>query len=200
MPAAGNGASGRSSRERPVASVVASFDRGKGHAVLVDALGLLKRQGIRITTQLIGVGPEQARVERRVAESGLQDDVRFLGWRNDVDQLLADSDLLVLPSIAYECLPYSILEAMGHGLPVVATDLAGIPEEVIDGVTGRVVPPADARSLAQAMRDVVDNPERARTMGRKGKERLAANFSTEQMVARMSDIYLRIGTTSVASG
>lgn len=192
MPVAVDGTNGRSSRETPIASVVASFDPGKGHAVLVDALGLLKRQGIRITTQFIGVGPQQAAVERRVAESGLQDDVHFLGWRNDVDQLLADSDLLVLPSIAYECLPYSILEAMGRGLPVVATDLAGIPEEVIDGVTGRVVPPADADALAQAIRDVTGAPERARAMGQKGKERLAAKFSTERMVARMSDIYVRL--------
>jgi glycosyltransferase involved in cell wall biosynthesis len=183
---------GGSSRERPIASVVASFDPGKGHAVLVDALDVLKGQGIRLTTQFIGVGPERASVERRVAESGLQEDVRFLGWRNDVDQLLADSDLLVLPSIAYECLPYSILEAMGHGLPVVATDLAGVPEEVIDGVTGRVVPPADANALAQAIRDVSATPERARAMGQKGKERLAANFSTERMVARMTDIYTRL--------
>src|SRR5262249_43368680 len=154
VPAAVEVTNGRSSRERPVASVVASFDPGKGHAVLIDALNVLKRQGIRMTTQFIGVGPERASVERRVAESGLQDDVNFLGWRNDVDQLLAGSDLLVLPSVAYECLPYSILEAMGHGLPVVATDLAGIPEEVVDGVTGRVVPPADVAALARAIRDV----------------------------------------------
>lgn len=192
VPAAVEVTNGRSSRERPVASVVASFDPGKGHAVLIDALNVLKRQGIRMTTQFIGVGPERASVERRVAESGLQDDVNFLGWRNDVDQLLAGSDLLVLPSVAYECLPYSILEAMGHGLPVVATDLAGIPEEVVDGVTGRVVPPADVAALARAIRDVADNPERARMMGQNGKERLAAKFSTERMVARMSTIYLRL--------
>ena len=155
-------------------------------------------RGTRITTDFIGVGPEQASVERRVAERGLQDDVRFLGWRNDVDELLADSDFLVLPSIAYECLPYSILEAMGHGLPVVATDLAGIPEEVVDGVTGRVVPPADVEALAQAIREVAASPERARAMGQKGKEHLAAKFSTERMVARMSEIYVRLAGTKAA--
>jgi glycosyltransferase involved in cell wall biosynthesis len=192
VPDAVDRTNGRSARERPVASVVASFDPGKGHAVLVDALEILKREGIRVTTQFIGVGPEQESVGRRVEERGLQDDVHFLGWRNDVDQLLADSDLLVLPSIAYECLPYSILEAMGHALPVVATDLAGIPEEVIDGVTGRVVPPADADALAQAIGDVAGNPERALAMGERGKERLAAKFSTERMVERMSEIYVRL--------
>jgi glycosyltransferase involved in cell wall biosynthesis len=194
VPVALDRTNGRTARERPIASVVASFDPNKGHAVLVDALAVLKRQGIRITTQFIGVGPEQESVERRVAERGLQDDVHFLGWRNDVDQLLAGSDLLVLPSIAYECLPFSILEAMGHGLPVVATDLAGIPEAVIDGVTGRVVPPADVDALAQAIGDVAGNPERALAMGQKGRQRLAANFSTAQMVARMTEIYMRLAS------
>jgi glycosyltransferase involved in cell wall biosynthesis len=182
--------------DRPVIAVVASFDPGKGHAVLVDALATLKRDGFRATTLLIGEGPERAAIERRSAEAGVTEDVRFLGWRNDVDELLAKSDLLVLPSIAYECLPYSILEGMSHRLPVVATDLAGIPEEVIDGVTGRVVPPADANALAEAIRDVASDPSRARQMGERAKERVSTVFGLELMVARMSEIYRRVAAAS----
>src|SRR4051812_14787074 len=97
---------------RAVATVIASFDPGKGHAVLIDALGRLKAGGFRLTTLLVGQGPERATVERRVAEAGLLDDIQFLGWRDDVPSILSSSDLLVLPSVRYECLPYSILEAM----------------------------------------------------------------------------------------
>jgi glycosyltransferase involved in cell wall biosynthesis len=178
--------------ERPVIAVVASFDPGKGHAVLLEALAMLEQNGFRATTLLIGEGPERAAVERHAVEAGLAESVRFLGWRDDVPGLLAGSDLLVLPSIAFECLPYSILEAMSHELPVVATDLAGIPEEVVDGVTGRVVPPGDAAALAHAIRDVLEDPQRARAMGREGKERVVERFSLERMVARMSDIYERV--------
>ena len=179
-----------------VAAVVASFDPGKGHATLVDALALLKRDGFGLTTLLIGEGPERPAIEQRVADAGLAEDVQFLGWRNDVPKLLAASDLLVLPSVAFECLPYSILEAMSHGLPVVATDLAGIPEEVVDGVTGRVVRPADPAELAHAIRDVAGDSQRARVMGQKGKERVAAEFSLNRMVIRMSEIYRRVSSNS----
>jgi glycosyltransferase involved in cell wall biosynthesis len=80
---------------------------------------------------------------------------------------------------------------MSRGLPVVSTDVAGIPELVVDGVTGRVVPPADVAELTRAIRDVAGDPSRARTMGQKAKERVASEFSLERMVARMSDIYTR---------
>jgi glycosyltransferase involved in cell wall biosynthesis len=134
-------------------------------------------------------------MEGRAGELGLAEDVRFLGWREDVGEILSSqSDLLVLPSLSNECLPYAILEAMSHGLPVVATDVAGIPELVVDTVTGRIVPPGDSVALARAIRDVADAPGRARAMGRRARERLAAKFSTERMVERMSNIYLRLAT------
>jgi glycosyltransferase involved in cell wall biosynthesis len=186
----GNGL--RRSDGRPVIAVVASFDPGKGHAVLLEALVGLKRTGFPTRTLLIGEGPERGAIEMRTAGAGLDDDVEFLGWRDDVSQVLSSSDLLVLPSVAYECLPYSILEAMAHGLPVVATDLAGIPEEVIDGVTGRVVPPGNSDALARAIHEIASDLGRAREMGANGRKRLTTHFSLEYMTDRMSEIYLRV--------
>jgi glycosyltransferase involved in cell wall biosynthesis len=182
----------------PTAVVVASFDPGKGHAVLIDALAALERDGFALRTLLVGTGPERDAVERRAVRAGVDGDVRFLGWRDDVPRILDESDLLVLPSIAFECLPYSILEAMLHGLPVVASDLAGIPEEVIDGETGRVVPPGDAPALARAIRDVLGDPARARAMGEKGRERVESTFGLDRMVAQMREIYLSLGTGRAA--
>jgi glycosyltransferase involved in cell wall biosynthesis len=177
----------------PVVAVVASFEPRKGHRYLLEALAALKQAGFPTSTLLIGDGPDRARIEQQVGEVGLADEVRVLGWREDVDELLAASDLLVLPSVANECLPYAILEAMSHGLPVVATDVAGIPELVVDGVTGRVVPPADAGELARAIREVASEATVRHTMGQRGKERVDAEFSLQQMVERMSEIYARFG-------
>jgi glycosyltransferase involved in cell wall biosynthesis len=177
---------------RPVVAVVASFEPRKGHRYLLEALAALKRAGFPTSALFVGEGPERPMIQQRATEAGLAEDVRFLGWREDVDELLSASDLLVLPSVANECLPYAILEAMSHGLPVVSTDVAGIPDLVADGVTGRVVPPADAGELARAIREIAGDPVRSRAMGKKAEHRVTTEFSLERMVARMSDIYRQL--------
>jgi glycosyltransferase involved in cell wall biosynthesis len=115
--------------------------------------------------------------------------VRFLGRRADVPAILAASDALVLPSLANECLPFAILEAMSAGLPVVGTDVAGIPEEIADGETGYVVPPGDADALAAAIGRLADDPARARAMGEAGRRRAAAEFAVDRMVEQVTEIW-----------
>ncbi len=96
-----------------------------------------------------------------------------MGYRADVPDLLAAADLFVLPS-RFEGLPLAVLEAMAHGLPVVATRVGGTDEVVIDGVTGRLVGPGDPDALAAAIGDVLGDPDHARALGLKGQ----ARFST----------------------
>ena len=167
-------------------AVVANFEPRKGHLVLLDALAALREVAFRCA--LVGGGDEREVLEHRVRELGLENRVRFLGWRPDVDAILSASDLLVLPSLANECLPYAILEAMGHGLPVVATDVAGIPEEVDDGVTGHVVVPGDAPALAAAIADLCADADRRRAMGEAGRRRLEGEFSLTRMVEEMAEL------------
>lgn len=171
--------------DRPTLAVVASFDARKGHLDLFEALAGLRREGWRARTLLIGTGARQPLLEERVAARGLADDVAFLGWREDVAAILALSDALVLPSTGHECLPYAILEAMQSGLPVVSTDVAGIPEMVEDGGTGRVVAPADPAALGAALRDVLDDSDRRAALGAAGRERVAAEFGVELMARRV---------------
>jgi glycosyltransferase involved in cell wall biosynthesis len=106
-----------------------------------------------------------------------------------VDRILAAADALVLPSIGNECLPYAILEAMAHGLPVISTDVAGIPEQVVDGETGRVVPPADPRALSEALQETLADSGRARAMGAAGRRRLEREFTIERMTRDMRDVW-----------
>ncbi len=112
----------------------------------------------------------------------------MLGWREDVDAILDQADMLVLPSLADECLPYVILEAMAHRLPVVSTDVAGIPEMVLDGDTGLVVPPSDRDALAAALARLAAEPADARAMGERGRRRLLEHFTQEAMVDSMSRV------------
>ena len=166
-------------------AVVAAFEPRKGHLSLIDALA----QVPNVRAALVGAGSATAAIEARIAELGLGERVRLLGWRDDVPAILAAADALALPSLGNECLPYAILEAMAAGLPVLSTDVAGIPEMVDDGRTGYVVAPGDSAALAARLAALADAPERARAFGAAGRERVSREFSLEQMVNATTAIW-----------
>jgi glycosyltransferase involved in cell wall biosynthesis len=170
----------------PALAVVANLEPRKGIAVLLEALARLRASGTELPTAVIGDGPLRNPLRRQITALGLERCVRLLGWREDVDQILEQATLLALPSLANECLPLVILEAMAHRLPVVSTDVAGIPEMVLDGETGRVVAPGDVAALADALGQVAADPAQAAVMGERGHARVGALFSRERMVAAMS--------------
>src|SRR4029453_16281754 len=115
--------------------------------------------------------------------------VRFMGHRDDVPAILSESDLFVLPSES-EASPNVILEAMAAGLPVVASNVGGIPELVTDGVTGSLVPPADSDALAAALLDLLDHPGRATAFGQAGRARIEQENSLDRMVMQFETLYL----------
>ena len=114
--------------------------------------------------------------------------VIFLGYRDDVCDLLSSCDLFVLPSL-FEGLPLSVLEAMAAGKPVVATAIGGTDEAVVHGETGLLVPPANPAALAKAMRMVLSDHVMSRRLGAAGRARAHQEFSTETMVQRITKIY-----------
>lgn len=168
---------------------VAAFEPRKGHLVLLDALRTATDSGVRIRCALVGTGADEARVRRRVSELGLDDQVRFAGWREDVAAILRASDVLVLPSLSNECFPNAILEAMAHGLPAIGTDVAGIPDQIDDGVTGRVVPPGDPVALAAAFGELAGDGENRRAMGEAGRRRMRSEFTVERMVESVTALW-----------
>jgi glycosyltransferase involved in cell wall biosynthesis len=117
--------------------------------------------------------------------------VRFLGYRADVADLLVASDVFVLAS-DWEGLPVSILEAMLCGLPVVATRVSGIPEAVTDGEEGWLVPPRDPARLAAAIGCLLDDPAAAIAMGRRGRQRVLRDFSLERAARATADLYREV--------
>ena len=169
--------------------VVAAFEPRKGHSVLVDALDRMADTGATPHVAFVGVGSQRDAIEERVRKLGLDDRVRFLGWRRDVDRLMQASDILALPSLGMECLPYAILEAMSHGKPVVGTDVAGIPEMIDDGVTGAVVPPGDAEALAGALSRLAGDPETRAKQGAAGRARIEREFTIGAMASNMEKLW-----------
>jgi glycosyltransferase involved in cell wall biosynthesis len=155
---------------------------------LLKALDLLQYVEPQARTVIVGEGPLRDRLEDTSHAYDLDNRVRFLGHREDVLQLMAASDLVVLPS-AYEGLPNVVLEAMRLRKPVVATAAPGTSEVVIDGETGLLVPIGNPPLLARAIRDVIRDPAMAARFGEAGRASAETRFRADTMVAQFADLY-----------
>jgi glycosyltransferase involved in cell wall biosynthesis len=138
--------------------------------------------------RVIGDGPERGRLETRARTLGVADRVEWLGHRTDVSEQLAIADAFVLPS-RWEGLPYSILEAMVAGLPVVASRVGGIPELIVDGVTGFLTERDSVPALADALKRLGADGSHSREMGRAGYERARRVFSVDGMLRSYDGLF-----------
>ncbi len=147
----------------------------KGVEVLLEALRELRGRVPGAVLKIAGDGEHRAALERKAAGLGLA--VTFLGTRDGsrVRALLAGAAALVVPSI-YEGMPLVVLEAMERGVPVVASAVSGIPEVVVDGETGWLVPPEDPEALAGALEEVLTDPPEARRRGEAGRRRIEERY------------------------
>src|SRR6266536_2128589 len=173
--------------DRAIVLVTARLDKQKGHRYLLHAASLVPKA----VFVLVGDGPERASLEAQARALGLSDRVTFLGYRDDVGDLLTTCDLFVLPSL-FEGLPLSVLEAMAAGKAVVATAIGGTDEAVDQGHTGLLVPPGDPVALAAAIEKVLSNPKLARRLAAAGKARVHEHFSADVMIQKVTNIYEEI--------
>ncbi len=172
----------------PVALFAGRLMPQKGVDDLLVALDLLQHIRPRLKTIIAGAGPLRSELEERAHALRLDDNVKFVGHRDDVPRLLAASDLVVLPSL-YEGMPNIVLEAMRYKKPVVATAAPGTTEVVVNGETGLLVPVKSFQAMAKAIRTVIDDPEKAREFGEAGRARVEAEFGVDRMVARFAELY-----------
>ena len=175
-------------KKDPVIGMVGRLHPQKGHQYLVEAAKdiVLKYPNTRFL--IIGDGKLRNELEKKVKAEHLEDNILFLGFRDDVAELLRAVDIFTLPSL-YEGLPNVALEAMACGKPVVATPADGSKEAVIDGETGLLVPMKDSRRLCEALSYFIENPEIAREFGRRGRKRVEKEFSLETQIKRFEDLY-----------
>lgn len=143
---------------------------------------------------VVGAGDLLEPMKRLATEMGLE--VSFTGERHDMDRVLSALDLLALSS-DFEGLPNVVMEAMAAGRPVVATDLGGCRELIVDGVTGLLVPVGDPGALAERMIQVLSLPDRGRSLGAAGSERIGSEFSIAAMVERFEALFLSARRKSV---
>ena len=162
----------------------------KGVPVLIGAMAQIRAAHPGAHLVLIGDGPDRARLEDQVRRLGLTDAVRFAGYQNqdEVADALARSAIFVLPSFA-EGVPVVLMEAMAARRPVVATRIAGIPELVEDGVSGRIVPPGDGAALACAVCDILSAPDRAAAMGEAGRRKVEAEFDIANEAGKLAALF-----------
>lgn len=167
----------------------------KGHVYLVDAVARLRERGVSLRCHLVGEGDQRPRLEARIRELDLEDEVEVLGRQpqDRVIDLLATADVMVLPSVhtpsgRKEGIPVALMEAMASGLPVVATDLSGIPELVEPEKTGLLVPERDPAALADAIQRLVDDPGLRRRLATAGRAKVAREFDRHRNVRRLYDL------------
>jgi glycosyltransferase involved in cell wall biosynthesis len=154
--------------------------------LFVEAVRVARRENEGIHGYVAGEGPERERLESLAAGSG----VMLLGARRDVLELVAAAGAMCLPSEA-EALPMSILEAMALARPVVATDVGGIRDQVVDGETGHVVSPGDGAGLSRALLALAGDSKRARRMGEAGRRRQREHFTGAAMVDGYEEAFER---------
>ena len=169
---------------RPLVLGVARLEQQKGQTYLLEAIARIPEA----TLVLVGDGPDRAQLETQARELEICDRVRFLGYREDVADLLASCDVFVLPSL-FEGLPLSVLEAMAAGKPVIATKIEGTTEAIVDGETGLLVPPRNSRALANAIHQLIQEPRLARRLAAAGRAHVRAEFNTEIQMASTIRIY-----------
>lgn len=173
--------------DEKVCLMIGRLHEEKGHRYLFEAIPEVIDRCGAVQFWLLGEGQHRAQLENEAQARGLENCVRFLGWRDDVAEMISLSSLVVMPSLA-ESFGFAALEAMCLGKPVVAAATGGLTEVVTDGITGLLVPQRNAPALASAICRVLLNTPAAHLFGTAGRSR-AAEFSFERMIRYYEAIY-----------
>jgi glycosyltransferase involved in cell wall biosynthesis len=174
---------------RPVIGSIAMFRGSKGHQHLLDAFARLGREFPGAQLLLVGDGLRRAWVQELARARGLADAVRLPGFRRDVADLLRLMDCFVLASTRTEGVPQSLLQAMAVGVPVVASAIGGIPEVIVDGQTGLLIPPEDPVALAAGLGAVLRDPAAARQRAQAARALVERRYSRDASVERLLALY-----------
>ena len=183
----------RNDGTKVVFGFAARLEEGKGPLVLLDAVHQLKSKGVVAVTRIAGKGPQSLDVKSRARELDLGAACELIGSYSDTagrTAFMKSLDVFVLPSLA-EGTPNGLIEAMAHGLPVIATWVGGIPD-IVNAECGILIPPGDAEALAEAMLSLAGDPERRARMGAAAKKRCEQLFSPQTVLPLVLQTYARV--------
>lgn len=176
----------------PVVCAISGLRPGKGIETLIDALPAVVQAVPDVQIVLAGGGRERERLMERADRAGVAGVLRMIGEVEEVYGVLAAADVFVNPSWA-ESFPYSVLEAMATGLPIVATDVGGVPEAIEDDATGLLVPARDPVALGTAIARLLTDRERSVRLGEAARSRLRSDFSLQRMIEGILAVYAELG-------
>jgi glycosyltransferase involved in cell wall biosynthesis len=176
----------------PVIGTVAMFRHSKGHHVLLQAVPEILRSEPRAVFLWVGDGVGRSSLQQDITTAGLQESVHLTGFREDVAGCLAAMDIVVLPSIKSDGVPQVVLQALAMHKPVVASAVGGIPEVIYHQRTGVLVPPNDPQALAEAVVQVLHNPQSAADWARAGGQLIDAHYALEHMIDRTAAVYTAV--------
>ena len=169
---------------------VGRFAPEKGHRYLIEALNLRKQQDVAWRCTFLGEGELEAELRALVEEYGLSDQITFPGFCEDVFSALLTADVFVLPSL-HESSPNALIEAMGIGMPCIASDVGGITDLIENEKNGIRVPPQNPEALTAALHRVLTEPDFAVVLGKNARATIQKKFDSETSIQKLDEIYQR---------
>lgn len=182
-----------------IIGTIGRLTRKKGSGYLIEATAKLVSQFPNLHVLIIGgelsTDPEPfyTEITERIRSLGIQNNVTLTGIRQDIPEILGLLDIFTLPTFTHEGLPRSIVEAMSMSLPVVATDIRGCREAVVDGETGLIVPPQDSEKLAEALGKLLFNADLRQAYGKAGRQRVETEYDERFVFQRLAEHYQKLG-------
>jgi colanic acid/amylovoran biosynthesis glycosyltransferase len=171
----------------------------KGQKYLIQACARLKESGIKFQCHFIGDGPDETVLQEEVAHKNLSDEITFHGrlLRSEVIRILSQADIVITPSVPTndgrrEGIPVVIMEAMAFGIPVIASDLSGIPELIDPNINGILVPPGDVDAIATAIERLISKPNLRRKLGTNGRQKIIDEFNLDENARILSELFEEI--------
>lgn len=164
-------------------TIIGRLDPVKGHHLAIEAAIILG-----LSLYIIGVGTCEEELKNLVKAQGVVHQIHFLGFRRNIYDYIAHSDVLLMPSL-HEGLPYTLLEAMAFGIPIIASRVGGLAEVLQDNITALLVPAGDSMALSQAVAKLHANPDLRYQLGENAQRLQQAQYSLEAMTKRYLNVY-----------
>jgi glycosyltransferase involved in cell wall biosynthesis len=178
---------------------VGSLQKYKGHTYLLRACKILAEQGSPFQCKIVGGGKLRDSLGDLIQDLGISGQVGLMGPKteDEVAELLADAQCFVLPSVItregkMEGIPVVLMEALANKLPVVASDISGIPELIVDGSTGSLVPQKEPQALAEKIIWVSENQHEASKMAELGYQKVKEDFNIEKVIVQLEELFIKV--------
>jgi glycosyltransferase involved in cell wall biosynthesis len=172
---------------------VGRLEEQKGHVYLIDAIAELLPNHPEVKCVILGEGPAHEELQQRINTRGIGASMGLLGEQSEITAWLSAFDVFVLPSL-WEGIPNALLEAMALGLPVIASDVDGVPETVVHDLSGILVKPGDVKALVQSLQDMIEDASLRERLGREAKNVVNENFKLPGMIESYEKAYRAVLT------